>query len=75
LKVVPAVIVVAELGGIVLAEAQPGRGVGPAGLVCVIIAGVGRCVMIGAHVQRMGRGTLGGNCRVAGRKLSARCHV
>jgi hypothetical protein len=41
----------------------------------VIVVGVGRCVMIGAHVQREGWEAFGGDCRMAGRQLPAGCHV
>ena len=57
------------------ARAGGPAGGGPAGLARVITAGAGRCVMIGTHVLREGWGTLGGDCRVAGRQLSAGRHV
>ena len=41
----------------------------------VIVVGVGRCVMIGTHVQREGWEAFGGDCRMAGRQLPAGCHV
>src|SRR5690242_6384125 len=50
--------------------AGPGRG-----LLRVIVPGMGRCVMIGARVQRERWEALGGDCRMAGRQLSAGGHV
>ena len=37
-----------------------------AGTFRVIVTGVGRCVMIGAHVQDEEWGAFGGDCRMAG---------